>query len=307
MVKFFSIIKPLVRGLMKLVGMTPQLVEIEPGTTIHIWVPTQTINKTTPKTFHKPNKPVVVLIHGFALNGILTWLFQVLNLSKNYSVYVPDLIFFGGSVTDKADRSTGFQADCFAKTLRKLGVDKCIVVGFSYGGMVGYKMASLHPELVESLVLSSTVIELTKSISDASLKSIGFSCWKDFLLPESVEGVKTLLSIGSYKFPWIPDFVFEDFLKVMLKNRKERGELLEASVIKDNEASSLDHPQIIYMLWGEDEKIFNLKLAQTMKEQLGDKASLQYIKKAGHLVQVEQPALYNQHLNKILSLKAQGQ
>lgn len=215
MVKFFAIIKLLVRGLMKLVGMTPQLVEIERGTIIHVWVPTQTINKTSPKTFHKPNKPAIVLIHGFALDGILTWLFQVLNLSKNYSVYVPDLIFFGGSVTDKADRSTGFQADCFAKALRKFGVDKCSVVGLSYGGMVGFKMARLHSGLVESLVVSSTVIELTESISDASLKSIGFSCWKDFLLPESVEGVKMLLSIGTYKLPWLPDFVYEDFLKVI--------------------------------------------------------------------------------------------
>ncbi|KAM1151816.1 hypothetical protein EV1_034158 [Malus domestica] len=56
-------------------------------------------------TENQKSKPAVLFIHGFALDGITTWQFQVLSLAKDYTVYVPDLLFFGGSTTDKLDRS----------------------------------------------------------------------------------------------------------------------------------------------------------------------------------------------------------
>ncbi|KAI8533000.1 hypothetical protein RHMOL_Rhmol11G0262100 [Rhododendron molle] len=58
--------------------------------------------------------------------------------------------------------------------------------------------------------------------------------------------------------------------------------------------------QRIHLLWGDDDKIFNLDLAQNMKEQLGEKATLQWIENAGHLAQLERPFTYNRHLRRIL-------
>lgn len=95
----FVILKPIIHGAMKAAGMTSQLVEIEPGTTMHFWVPNSKL----------PNKPPVVFVHGFAANGIITWLFQVLSLTSDFAVYVPDLLFFGDSITDRPERSTSFQ------------------------------------------------------------------------------------------------------------------------------------------------------------------------------------------------------
>ncbi|XP_059651147.1 uncharacterized protein LOC132298809 [Cornus florida] len=296
MVNVFTALKPLLHMVMKLAGVKPQTLKIEPGTDMNLWVP----NETT-------NKPVVVLVHGFATDGILTWLFQVLALTSEYAVYVPDLIFFGGSVTDRDKRSTAFQAECLAKGLRKLGVERCTLVGLSYGGMVGFKMAKLYPDLVESMVMSSTVVELTQSISTASLENIGFRRWSDYLLPDSGEGVKVLLSIGTHKLPWLPNFFYKNFLEVMFSNRKERAELLEALVVSDEDSTIPEYSQRIHLLWGDDDKIFNLELAHSIKEKLGEKATLQYIKNAGHLVQLERPLMYNRHLKNILaSLMADG-
>lgn len=101
MVKVFAVVKPLVRFLMKFYGITPQIVGIEPGTVIKIWVPTETLkNKSKPKKV----KPAVVFLQGFAADGIFTWLSQVIAFSGKYSVFVSDLLFFGGSTTDKPDR-----------------------------------------------------------------------------------------------------------------------------------------------------------------------------------------------------------
>ncbi|KAH0727549.1 hypothetical protein KY285_003247 [Solanum tuberosum] len=232
----FVILKPIIHGLMKAVGMRSQLVEIEAGTTMHFWVPTESIHPNNKLS----NKPPVLFVHGFVANGIMTWLFQILSLCSDFAVYVPDLLFFGDSITTRPERSTSIQAECLAKGMMKLGVEKFSVVGLSYGGMVGFKLAQMYPHMVESMVMSSTIIEMTESISNASLKNIGFTNWPDFLLPKTVSGVKVLLSIGSHKLPWLPEFFYKDFHEAMFSNRKEKVELLEALVVNDKDATIND-------------------------------------------------------------------
>ncbi|XP_060168412.1 uncharacterized protein LOC132599176 [Lycium barbarum] len=298
----FAIIKPILHAIMKAIGMTSMLVEIEPGTTMHFWVPIEsTAIHQDPN--NKP-KPTVVFLHGFVANGIMTWLFQMVSLrtsGADFAVYVPDLLFFGDSITDCPERSTSFQAHCLAKGMMALGVEKFSLVGFSYGGVVGFKLAQLYPDMVESIVMSSTVIELTESISNASLNNIGFTSWPDFLLPKTISDLKVLLSIGSHKFPWFPDFFFRDFLEVMFANRKEKLELLKALVVSDKDAATPKYSQRIYLLYGDNDKIFNQAVSDTIKAKLGENTTLEYIKRAGHLVQLERPFAYNCFLKKILS------
>ena len=200
--------------------MTPYTVEIEPGTVMNFWIPLETLKKPKkgekPEPPAKPNKPVVVLVHAFAAEGIVMWQFQVGALTKKYSVYVPDLLFSGGSITDQTDRSPSFQAECLATGLRKLRVERCTVVGLSYGGMVGFKMAELYPDLVKAMVVSCSTIAMTESIRETILQNLGFSSFSELLLPTSVKGLKTLLSVTAHKKLWFPDRLFKDFLEVCL-------------------------------------------------------------------------------------------
>ncbi|OMO75644.1 hypothetical protein COLO4_25942 [Corchorus olitorius] len=228
MVSFLKIYKFFLHGLLKVAaGLSPQTIEIEPGTVMNVWVPTQSTTKT--------KKPAVVFLHGFGFDGILTWQFQALALAKDYSVYVPDFLFFGGSTTDKSERSVEFQAECMAKLLRKLGVEKCTLVGLSYGGMVGFKMAEMFPDLVESMVVTCSVMALTESITRDGLERIGFGSWADYLLPVTVKGVDTLLQVAYYSFPKLPNWIYQDILEGINNYRKEKVELLTALVISDKE------------------------------------------------------------------------
>ncbi|POO02523.1 Alpha/beta hydrolase fold [Trema orientale] len=307
MVNLVAAQRPLLHGLMKMAGVRPYTVEIEPGTVMNFWVPNGTITKPKkgekPKPISRPktNKPVVVLVHGFAAEGIVTWQFQVGALTKKYSVYVPDLLFFGGSVTDKTDRSPSFQAECLATGLRKLGVDKCTVVGFSYGGMVAFKLAELYPEMVEAMVVSGSILAMTCAVSETTMERLGFSSSSELLLPNSVKGLKALLSVAAYKKLWFPDRLHKDYLEVMFTNRKERSELLEALVVNSKDPTIPNFPQRIHLLWGENDEIFKQELAQNMKEQLGEKATFQGIQKAGHLVHLERPCVYNRCLKRFLA------
>ncbi|KAI4356934.1 hypothetical protein L6164_000915 [Bauhinia variegata] len=306
MVNLVAAQKPLLHGLMKMAGVRPYTVEIEPGTAMSFWVPSEIIAKPKkrdekPNLIAKPSKPVVVLVHGFAGDGIVTWQFQIGALTKKYSVYVPDLLFFGGSITDKPDRSPTFQAECLATGLRKLGVERCVVIGFSYGGMVAFKMAELYPELVQAMVISGSVLAMTDSISVTALNELGFSSSSELLLPTSVKGLKALLSVAAYKKLWFPDRLHKDYLEVMFTNRDERRELLEALVISRKDLTIPSFPQRVHLLWGENDQIFKLELAQNMRGQLGENATFEGIKKAGHLVHLERPCVYNRCLKQFLS------
>ena len=211
--------RPLLHGLMEMAGVRLYTVEIEPGTVMSFWVPKENVTKPRkpdgkPMLKAKPSKPVVVLVHGFAGEGIVTWQFQVGALTKKYDVYVPDLLFFGGSFSDKPDRSPTFQAECLAAGLKKLGVEKCILVGFSYGGIVSFKVAELYPDMVQAMLISGSVLAMTESISVTGLTELGFSSSSELLLPSSVKGLKALLSVAAYKKLWFPDRLHKDFLEV---------------------------------------------------------------------------------------------
>ncbi|KAL6347848.1 hypothetical protein AAG906_037577 [Vitis piasezkii] len=273
MVNIVTLQKSLVQILMKFNGVEPKKVEIEPGTVMNFWAPAKQKNEET-------QKPNVVLVHGFGVDGILTWMFQVLALKSHYSIY----------------------AECLETGLRKLGVERCVVVGLSYGGMIGFKMAELYPDLVESMVVSGSVEALTESLSNRRLKRLGFRRWSECLMPTTVEGVKDMFRVGTHWLPpWIPNWIFKDYLEVMFSHRKEREELLEALVIRDEDFTPYHYHQRMYLLWGDGDKIFDLEVAHNLKEQLGDKAKLQYIEKAGHLSQLERPCAYNTHLKRILA------
>ncbi|GAB4837903.1 hypothetical protein Ancab_027428 [Ancistrocladus abbreviatus] len=206
MVNFITLYASILHKIMKFAGgLEPRSVEIENAgsTTMNFWVPTNT----------SPSKPAVVLIHGIAADGILTWQLQVMALTEKYSVYVPNLLFFGGSHTESKERSVRFQAECVVKGLRKLGVERCIVVGISYGGMVGFQMAEHYPELVAGMVVTGTVLAMSESISKERLQKLGLSWWSECLFPTSVEGVKDYFDFISYKPPWLPNFLCKDVLE----------------------------------------------------------------------------------------------
>jgi len=191
-------------------GMKPYTVEIEPGTVMRFWVPSETTLSNRTQNL----KPAVVLLHGFAGDGLVTWVFQISTLAKNYSVYVPDLIFFGGSTTDRPNRSPSFQAECLAVGLKKLGVEKCVLVGFSYGGMVAFKMAELYSKLVRAVVVTGSVLAIQESLISRSVEDAGFSSCSEMLLPSSIEGLKALVSVVIHKNIPFTNRLLSDFLKV---------------------------------------------------------------------------------------------
>ncbi|HKY56983.1 MAG TPA: alpha/beta fold hydrolase [Aeromicrobium sp.] len=102
-----------------------------------------------------PDAPVVLLMHGIATTGSLTWFTVLEDLQRNYRVVTFDQRWHGRGI-----RSAEFLlqdcADDAVAVLDALGIDQAVVVGYSMGGATAQLLWNRHPERVAGLVLCST-------------------------------------------------------------------------------------------------------------------------------------------------------
>lgn len=97
----------------------------------------------------------ILLLHAFPLSGAM-WQPQVEALRDQYRVIVPDLRGFGGSDAPPGPYSMDQQADDAAALLEYLGVERAAVVGLSMGGYIAFAFWRRHRDKVATLVLADT-------------------------------------------------------------------------------------------------------------------------------------------------------
>ena len=104
------------------------------------------------------NGPVLVLVHGFSAS-LHTWEPWVQSLGGQYRIITLDLPGHGLTRAPATYvSSTQKQVDVVAQTTERLGVQSCVLGGNSMGGGVAWTFATLHPELLKGLVLSTASV-----------------------------------------------------------------------------------------------------------------------------------------------------
>ena len=99
----------------------------------------------------------MVLIHGFASSN-LVWSKVLLEFAEKFRVIAPDMLGYGYSAKPRElEYTITRQAQMIVALLGKLGIDRVVLVGSSYGGAVAATIALEHPEIVERLVLVGAV------------------------------------------------------------------------------------------------------------------------------------------------------
>ncbi|MBA0589305.1 hypothetical protein Gorai_018060, partial [Gossypium raimondii] len=186
-------------------GLRSSTTDLGDGTVMHVWIP----------KLHVQSKPTLVLIHGFGANAMWQWNDFISPLISRFNVYVPDLLFFGESYTTGPERSEQFQAECVVRVMEAHGVVSGMnVVGISYGGFVGYRMAAQFKERIEKVVLCCTGVCLEeKDMEEGMFKVKSVDEAVSILLPQTSDKMRELMKL-SFSKPTqrVPSCFLNDFI-----------------------------------------------------------------------------------------------
>src|SRR5690606_8108353 len=87
----------------------------------------------------------LLLLHGFGGDAQITWRKMYLDLSDDYHVIAPDLLWFGESSSSAAPNLAA-QVDAVMDLLKYKSINKCAVAGISYGGFVVTGLIYAYPD-----------------------------------------------------------------------------------------------------------------------------------------------------------------
>ncbi len=124
------------------------------------------IDKIGPQTFDSKGVSIqytvegkgepVVLIHGLNASADTNWRLPgiIKTLAENHQVIAMDARGHGHSGKPEAEGSYGVEmAEDVLRLLDHLKIKKAHVVGYSMGGMIAMKLATMHPDRVRSMTL----------------------------------------------------------------------------------------------------------------------------------------------------------
>lgn len=234
----------------------------------------------------------LVLLHAFPLSSAM-WLAQREALAGRFRVVTPDLRGFGGSVLGPDDPSVDAMADDVARMFRNLGVPRAVVGGLSLGGHVAMALCRRHPDLVLGLVLCATrgapdapetsAVRLRQA--DRLDHDADVSVLVDEVLPDLVG--PTTMRQRALVYGRVRGLVQSTppraaaWAQRALAGRPEAFDTLRAVKV----------PALVMV--GSEDVLASEADARAMAEAMPN-AELMVVPRAGHLVPVEQPDLFNQ-------------
>ena len=220
----------------------------------------------------------VLLLHGWGANAAaMRPIFDALR--PDHAVYALDFPGFGQSPLPPAAWGVGEYAALAIAFLDSLGVSKADVVGHSFGGRVGIKLAAKWPDRVERLVLvDSAGVPPTATPGRAALRA-GLRAGRAIL---SAPGLGTLKEkaeamardrLGSTDYRSAGP-LRETFVKVVAEDLRPYLPEIKAPTL---------------LVWGENDQDTPLADAKAMESSIPD-AGLVVLKGAGHFSYLDRPA-----------------
>ncbi|WP_067671498.1 alpha/beta fold hydrolase [Nocardia miyunensis] len=251
-------------------------IEVEPGVSLHV----QDVG----------SGPCVVMLHGWAL-GHEIWDRQVRALVElGRRVIAIDLRGHGRSDAPFGDYSVERLADDVTTVLESRDARDVALVGWSLGGLVAFRVAATHPELVRKLVLVG-------SNGVANARKAGFP----FGLPaeeqeDAVVGREKADRIASRRaliigaFAQTPDQVLADWLlRVSLQTPSWVGAAALKTLMRTDQVDRLaeiDMP--VVQILGRKDPILSQRAAAWLQEQLRDGQQV-WLEECGHFPMLEAP------------------
>lgn len=241
--------------------------------------------------------PPLLLLQGFGANATWQWYGQVGHFSPYRRLLVPDLLHFGGSIPKQPICTLEAQVRVVRELLDQQGVERCDVVGVSYGGFVALGLSHQHAERVRRVVfVDSPGVGYTDWDYQKMLKTFGVEHIGDLLLPADPEGLRRLLEIAWYRPPWTPSFALPDVHRNLFADRVvEKRALLDDLLVRlRGEGELVDGlSQQAMVVWGRHDPLFPVSLGARMAARLGQRAELAVLESSAHTPNMEETGRFN--------------
>ena len=242
------------------------------------------------------SKQWVTFVHGAGGSSSI-WFKQIRDFKKQYNVLLLDLRGHGDS---KKQIKTAFQkkytfeslANDVLEVIDHLQIEKSHFVGISLGTILIRQLAEMHPERVQSMVLGGAILKM--NFRSQILMKLG--------------------NVFKYVLPYLVLYRFFAFVIMPKKNHKqsrllfinEAKKLYQKEFIKWFKLTAeinpllkwfrqmeLDIPTLYVM--GEEDYMF-LPSVRLVVEKHQKASKLFVIEKCGHVVNVEQPLVFNKEV-----------
>lgn len=217
--------------------------------------------------------PAVVFLHGWLVKASV-WTDVIGRLqSQDYNLYALDLPGFGKSQALPDDFDLHGYAEVVRGFIEKLDLKNVVLVGHSFGGRIGIKLAAEHPGLLEKLVLVNSA-----GFRDESFKRKFFAFLAKFLKPIFYIPLVRMLRPQAYRL------IGSDYLNT---NTDLRPTFLK--IVNEDLTEYLPRIKIpTLIIWGESDKDTPVEFGKKINALIPDSKFI-ILPRAGHVSFLDQP------------------
>jgi len=252
------------------------------------------------------DKPPMILVHGFGASTRFQWFKQVEMLSEHYRVILPNLLHFGNSSPSEKKFNLENQVELVSNLADDLGLEKFILGGVSYGGIVSIEYANKNPDRVKKLIIMDSPIKfMFASDIENVCKTFNVPSVEELFAPSNAKGMKKLWHLSSSKKSILPSFMFKEFHEKMYVGDLENKRMLMRSLVNDlnkyaKHEYSLEMP--ILLVWGSNDMVVPAERGKMLHDYLGNNSEFHVIFKGGHMVNLNKTKEFNEILGGFLGI-----
>jgi 3-oxoadipate enol-lactonase len=235
--------------------------------------------------------PWLTLSHSLASNMAM-WNPQMPMLTKHFKVLRFDTRGHGNSSAPIGPYSLAELAQDTLELLQALGIKQTHWLGLSMGGMIGQTLILQHPQLFNSLVLADTTSKRPENAQQM---------WGERIAKANHQGMTAMVESTLQR--WFSD----EFRKQHPAIIQEIAQGIETTSVQGfsgcceaishintfDRLNEISCPTLIMV--GEQDHGTPPEMARAMKERI-PQAIFHAIPNAGHISNIEQPNIFNQHL-----------
>jgi 3-oxoadipate enol-lactonase len=240
----------------------------------------------------------LIFIHGYPLNKTL-WEPQLEGLSDIARVIAPDLRGHGGSDPVPGIYTMRMLADDIKELVDKLKIEQPVILcGLSMGGYICLEFLRNYPHTLKGMILAATratadsvEAKVSREEAAAIAQERGSEAIANMLLP------KMLAPVTYKKRPDVVERARN--LMVNISTQAIVGDLMGMKNREDSTPFLKDINTPVLILHGGDDQIIPRAEVDLMKNEF-KAARLEIIPEAGHLLNIEQPDLFNQAVREFI-------